>query len=98
MKHCKVTINERSFSANYGDLLLDSAILNGVELPHDCRAGVCGTCSVRLVAGKVEYVKSCDPIRAEFARVGVVRDLQHAATDVSRAGGEELLDVRAIHW
>jgi 3-phenylpropionate/trans-cinnamate dioxygenase ferredoxin reductase subunit len=53
MKHCKVTINERSFSANYGDLLLDSAILNGVELPHDCRAGVCGTCSVRLVAGKV---------------------------------------------
>jgi NAD(P)H-flavin reductase/ferredoxin len=53
MRHCKVTINERSFSAKCGDLLLDSAILNGVELPHDCRAGVCGTCSVRLVSGKV---------------------------------------------
>jgi NAD(P)H-flavin reductase/ferredoxin len=52
-KTCKVTINEESFVANVGDLLLDGAIMNGVELPHDCRTGICGTCRVRMVEGKV---------------------------------------------
>lgn len=52
-KTCKVTLNEETFFANCGDLLLDSAIDNGFELPHDCRSGACGTCRVRLVGGKV---------------------------------------------
>ena len=52
-KICKVTLNKETFYANCGDLLLDGAIMNGVELPHDCRAGICGTCRVRLVDGKV---------------------------------------------
>lgn len=52
-KICKVNIDKGAFHANCGDLLLDSALLNGVELPHDCRSGVCGSCRVRLVDGKV---------------------------------------------
>jgi NAD(P)H-flavin reductase len=52
-KICKVTLDKGAFLANCGDLLLDSALLNGVELPHDCRSGVCGSCRVRLVDGKV---------------------------------------------
>ena len=49
----RVTFNRVTFHANCGDLLLDSAMLNGIGLPHDCRAGICGTCRVRLVEGKV---------------------------------------------
>jgi NAD(P)H-flavin reductase/ferredoxin len=52
-KICRVSLGKETFHANCGDLLLDSAILNGIELPHDCRAGICGTCRVRLVEGKV---------------------------------------------
>jgi NAD(P)H-flavin reductase len=52
-KTCKVTVNGQSFAANCGELLLDGAIMNGVELPHDCRTGICGSCRVRLVEGKV---------------------------------------------
>jgi NAD(P)H-flavin reductase len=52
-KSCKVTVNKESFVANVGDLLLDGALMNGVELPHDCRTGICGSCRVRLVEGKV---------------------------------------------
>jgi 3-phenylpropionate/trans-cinnamate dioxygenase ferredoxin reductase subunit len=52
-KICKVTFNQHAFHANCGDLLLDSALMNGVDLPHDCRSGVCGACRVRLVDGKV---------------------------------------------
>jgi NAD(P)H-flavin reductase/ferredoxin len=49
---CKVTINAETISANCGDLLLDAALMNGIELPHDCRSGQCGTCQVRVVAGR----------------------------------------------
>jgi NAD(P)H-flavin reductase/ferredoxin len=52
-KVCKVTLNKETFHANCGDLLLDGAIMHGVDLPHDCRSGVCGSCRVRLVDGKV---------------------------------------------
>ncbi len=52
-KLCKVTLNKDAFSAKCGDLLLDSALMNGVDLPHDCRSGICGACRVRLVDGKV---------------------------------------------
>ena len=47
-KICKVRINAETISANCGDLLLDAALMNGVELPHDCRSGYCGTCQVRV--------------------------------------------------
>ena len=50
---CKVTLNKETFHLNCGDLLLDGALLNGVELPHDCRSGICGACRVKLVDGKV---------------------------------------------
>jgi len=52
-KICKVTFNNQPFLVNCGDLLLDGALMSGVELPHDCRSGICGSCRVRLVDGKV---------------------------------------------
>ena len=52
-KPCKVTLDGDTFYVNYGDLLLDGALLSGVELRHDCRSGSCGTCQLRLVGGKV---------------------------------------------
>jgi 3-phenylpropionate/trans-cinnamate dioxygenase ferredoxin reductase subunit len=52
-KPCKVTLDGEAFYVNYGDLLLDGALSSGVELRHDCRSGVCGTCRLRLVDGRV---------------------------------------------
>ena len=49
----QITINGSSFLARRGELLLDAALHNGIDLPHDCRAGYCGTCCVRLVSGEV---------------------------------------------
>lgn len=77
-KICKVTLDKGAFHANCGDLLLDSALLNGVELQHDCRSGVCGSCRVRLVDGKVfgGTEEGSDMIYACQARV--VSDLRLA--------------------
>jgi NAD(P)H-flavin reductase/ferredoxin len=47
-----ITVNMDTFTARPGDLLLDAAIMHGVEIPHDCRSGHCGTCLVRQIEGR----------------------------------------------
>ena len=49
----QITIDGTSFLARRGELLLDAALSNGVDLPYDCRAGHCGTCCVQLISGEV---------------------------------------------
>ena len=75
-KICKVTLNNEPFLANCGDLLLDWALMNGIDLPHDCRAGICGACRVRLVEGRVfgGHEQGDDMIHACQARI--VSDLE----------------------
>jgi 3-phenylpropionate/trans-cinnamate dioxygenase ferredoxin reductase subunit len=75
-KICKVSLNNEKYFANCGELLLDWALTNGIELPHDCRAGVCGACRVRLVEGRVfgGQQPGDDMIHACQARI--VSDLQ----------------------
>lgn len=50
----QVTVNGTTFLAKPGEMLLDAALKNGIDLPHDCRAGHCGTCCVRVVSGHVD--------------------------------------------
>ena len=57
----QITINGKSFQARRGELLLDAALSNGVDLPYDCRAGHCGTCCVRLVSGEVQGGEGSEP-------------------------------------
>ena len=57
----KITIDGRSFPALHGQLLLDAALNNGLQLPYDCRAGHCGTCCVRLVSGQVRGGEGAEP-------------------------------------
>jgi 3-phenylpropionate/trans-cinnamate dioxygenase ferredoxin reductase subunit len=57
----QVTINGTSFPARRGELLLNAALSNGVDLPYDCRAGHCGTCCVRLVSGQVRGGEGSEP-------------------------------------
>jgi NAD(P)H-flavin reductase len=75
-KTCNVNLNNERFLANCGDLLLDSALMNGIDLPHDCRSGICGACRVRLVEGKVfgGHEHGDDMIHACQARI--VSDLE----------------------
>lgn len=56
-----ITINGKSFNGRRGDLLLDSALSNGVNLSYDCRSGHCGTCCVRLLEGKVHGGEGSEP-------------------------------------
>ena len=50
-KVCRVTINDQVFSAFRGDLLLEAAHREGVDIPHDCNSGDCGMCRIRVLDG-----------------------------------------------
>jgi 3-phenylpropionate/trans-cinnamate dioxygenase ferredoxin reductase subunit len=70
----QITINGSSFQARRGELLLDAALSNGVDLPYNCRAGHCGTCCVRLVSGKVQGGEGSEPGIVHACQCRVVGD------------------------
>jgi CDP-4-dehydro-6-deoxyglucose reductase, E3 len=47
----RITLNGDTFFARSGQVLLDAALIAGVEIPHDCRAGRCGTCVTQVQRG-----------------------------------------------
>ncbi len=50
-KTFNVTVQDQHFPVTAGGRLLDAALQNGVDLPHDCRAGQCGACTIELTQG-----------------------------------------------
>jgi len=85
-KICRLEVNGNAIAARRGDLLLDAALLNGVEIPYDCRSGYCGTCRVRVLDGRVfggkadgEAVYACQSRIVSDLRV-TVEDGPEAAT------------------
>ena len=70
-----VTINGNSFLARRGELLLDAALSNGIDLPYDCRAGHCGTCCVRLVSGQVRGGAGSEPGIVHACQCRIVGDV-----------------------
>src|SRR5262245_37718971 len=70
-----ITINGNSFEARRGEVLLNAALRNGVDLPYDCRAGHCGTCCVRLVSGEVKGGQGSEPGIIHACQCRVVGDI-----------------------
>lgn len=81
-KTCRVTMNGTSFLAKCGELLLNSALMNGVDLPHDCRSGVCGACRVRLVKGRVFGGQEEDDETIHACQARVISDVEIAVERV----------------
>jgi CDP-4-dehydro-6-deoxyglucose reductase, E3 len=47
----RVSMNGQVFPARSGQVILEAAMVSGVDMPHDCRAGRCGTCVTQLTKG-----------------------------------------------
>lgn len=44
-----------SLAVGAGETLLDALARNGVDVAHDCREGLCGSCEVEVVEGDVDH-------------------------------------------
>jgi 3-phenylpropionate/trans-cinnamate dioxygenase ferredoxin reductase subunit len=71
----QVAINGDSFVARRGELLLDAALRNGIDLPYNCRAGHCGTCCVRLISGEVKGGEGSQPGIVHACQCRIVGDV-----------------------
>lgn len=47
----KIGFRGETFHARSGQRLLDAALASGIDMPHDCRAGRCGSCLAQLKSG-----------------------------------------------
>jgi NAD(P)H-flavin reductase/ferredoxin len=75
-RSCRVTISDRVFFASRGDILLDAALTNGVDIPHGCRSGHCGTCRVRVLDGLAVGGECKEPGAARACQSRIMSDLQ----------------------
>jgi len=73
---CEVTLNKKPFPARRGDILLDAALSNGVDLPYDCRSGICGACRVRLVKGRVFGGQEAGDEMINACKARIVSDIE----------------------
>jgi NAD(P)H-flavin reductase/ferredoxin len=79
-----ITINGESFAGRRGELLLDAALSNGVDMPYDCRKGHCGTCCVRLVEGRVHGGEGAEPGIVHACQCRITGD---AVIEMGQGGG-----------
>jgi ferredoxin len=78
-----------------GRTILEVALDQGIDLPHDCKLGVCMTCPAKLKAGKLEQPGSMlseDVEAAGFALLCVAQP--HSDCELVTCSEEELLDVQ----
>lgn len=73
-----VTIDGTTITARRGELVLDAALRNGIDLPHDCRAGHCGSCCVRLVSGQVGGGHGAEPGIVHACQCKIAGDAEFA--------------------
>jgi NAD(P)H-flavin reductase len=87
-KTCRVTVNDQVFSVSRGDVLLDAALRDGVDIPYDCRSGHCGMCRVRVLDGLA--------VGGECREPGTVRACQSRIMSDLHLKIESLPDVQTV--
>ncbi len=56
-KHVDIRPAGRVVAVAEGATILDAALAEGIDYPHGCRSGRCGTCKSRLVSGEVDFLE-----------------------------------------
>jgi NAD(P)H-flavin reductase/ferredoxin len=88
-KNHTITFGGHQFLALHGQLLLDAALSNGIDLPYDCRAGHCGTCCVRLLSGEVQGGEGAEPGVIHACQCRVMGDVDIEKDERSGVHGVE---------
>lgn len=52
-----ITWEGEAFSGNNQQVLLEQLEMQGYKIPYSCRAGICGSCKIKLISGEVQPMK-----------------------------------------
>ncbi|WP_373755378.1 class I ribonucleotide reductase maintenance protein YfaE [Neisseria sp.] len=50
-----ITTHDKIFELQEGETLLEGLERTGHDVEYQCRSGYCGSCRVKILAGRVEY-------------------------------------------
>src|SRR5882672_4647439 len=51
----RIDPHRRTITAREDRPILEAALDAGLNLPHSCKSGHCGSCRARLIAGEIHY-------------------------------------------
>lgn len=85
-----VTINDRTVRTEPNETILQAALRSGVDFPHSCGVGGCGTCKCRVRRGEVKeltetgYLLTSEEIEQHYvlACQAVARTDAHVEVDL----------------
>lgn len=60
MSQITVTPSQTQFNTQEHETILAAAIRNGINLPHSCQSGVCGSCRAQLISGSIQQSNEYD--------------------------------------
>ncbi|WP_038318504.1 2Fe-2S iron-sulfur cluster-binding protein [Kingella kingae] len=74
MSQITVSPSQTQFTAHDNETILSAAIRNGINLPHSCQSGVCGSCAAVLLSGEVQQSDEYDDyvLSAEQREAGTI--------------------------
>lgn len=92
---CRITTQDGDevFDVRKNDLLLLSAIGQGIDYPHNCRVGTCGRCKTRLLSGRISPMVdfALSPLTNEELRDGYILACQ------AKVRSDLVIDVKLGH-
>lgn len=92
---CQIQLKDggEGFVVRKNDLLLLSALAQGVDYPHNCRVGTCGSCKTRLIRGRISPLVdfALSPLTNQELKDGYILACQ------AKVRGDLLIDVELGH-
>jgi ferredoxin len=49
------TVDGQRFEVEPGEIVLDAAMRQDVDIPYSCRSGTCRTCLSKVLSGRIEH-------------------------------------------
>lgn len=103
MSKITVSPSQTEFDSHDGETILAAAIRNGINLPHSCQSGVCGTCCAQLISGSVQqngeyddYVLSQEEVAAGMILLCCCQAQGNVVVDMPAYAGAKALTIRTL--
>lgn len=103
MSQITVSPSQTQFAAEDSETILSAAIRQGINLPHSCQSGVCGSCAATVVSGDVvqsaeydDYVLTEEEIAAGTVLLCCTQARGDVAIEMPSYAGCKALTVRTL--
>lgn len=103
MSKITVTPSQTEYETQDNETLLAAAIRNGINLPHACQSGVCGSCRAQLISGSIkqsteydDYVLSQEELDEGMILLCCCQAQSDVVIDMPTYAGAKALTIRTL--